>query len=179
MKIGLLRHFKVTLGYPSKLVTSQELLIWQQEYNESRIDEIDIDHRGHTWSNCYSSDLERAKITASKAYNGKIIFMEDLREMSLYPVIHTEMRLPLWLHVTLIRIAWFLGHQSQKESKKEVLTRINRVLDKAIAHGGDILIVGHGGIMMFMRKELIKRGFSGPKFNRPENAKVYIFDNAK
>lgn len=177
MKIGLLRHFKVTLGYPSKLVTSQELLIWQQEYNESRIEEVQIDHRGQKWSKCYSSDLERAKITASKAYEGNIIFLEDLREMSLYPVIHTEMRLPLWLHVTLIRIAWFLGHKSQKESKKEVITRINSVLDKSIAHGEDILIVGHGGIMMFMRKELLKRGFSGPKFNRPENAKVYIFEN--
>ena len=177
MKIGLLRHFKVTLGYPSKLVTSQELLIWQQEYNKSRIEEIEIDHQGHTWSKCYSSDLERAKITASKAFEGQIIFLEDLREMSLYPVIETELRLPLWLHVILIRIAWFLGHKSQKESKKEVITRINRVLDEAIPQGEDILIVGHGGIMMFMRKELLKRGFSGPKFNRPENAKVYIFEN--
>lgn len=176
MKIGLIRHFKVTLGYPSKLVTSKELLTWQQEYNESNIEEVNIDHQGHKWRKCYSSDLERAKITASRAFDGNITFLEDLREMSLYPVIHTEMRLPLWLHVTLIRIAWFLGHKSQKESKKEVLSRINRVLDEALVQGEDILIVGHGGIMMFMRKELLKRGFSGPKFNRPENAKVYIFE---
>ncbi|MBS8264239.1 histidine phosphatase family protein [Mesobacillus boroniphilus] len=176
MKIGLLRHFKVTLGYPSKFVTSKELLIWQQEYNESRIEEVDIHHQGQKWSRCYSSDLERAKITASRAFEGNITFLEDLREMSLYPVFRAEMRLPLWLHVTLIRIAWFLGHKSQKESKKEVMRRINRVLDEAIAEGEDILIVGHGGIMMFMRKELLKRGFSGPKFNRPENAKVYIFE---
>ncbi|ESU33739.1 hypothetical protein G3A_04515 [Bacillus sp. 17376] len=176
MKIGLLRHFKVSLGYPKKLVTSQELLIWQQEYNESRIEEVDIDHQGQKWTKCYSSDLERAKITASRAFEGNIILFEDLREMSLYPVMHTEMRLPLWLHVTLIRLAWFLGHKSQKESKKEVISRINRVLDEALVQGEDILIVGHGGIMMFMRKELLKRGFSGPKFNRPENAKVYIFE---
>ncbi|WP_102262934.1 histidine phosphatase family protein [Mesobacillus jeotgali] len=176
MKIGLVRHFKVTLGYPSKLVTSQELLTWQQEYNESNIEEVNIDHQGQKWSRCYSSDLERAKITAYRAFDGNITFLEDLREMSLYPVIHTEMRLPLWLHVTLIRLAWFLGHKSQKESKKEVLSRINRVLDEALVQGEDILIVGHGGIMMFMRKELLKRGFSGPKFNRPENAKVYIFE---
>lgn len=178
MKIGLLRHFKVALGYPNKLVTSQELLIWQQEYNESRIEEVEINHQGQKWSKCYSSDLERAKITASKAFEGNVIFFQDLREMSLYPVIHAEMRLPLWLHVSLIRIAWFLGHKSQKESKKEVITRINRVLDEAIAQDEDILIVGHGGIMMFMRKELLKRGFSGPRFNRPENAKVYIFKNS-
>ncbi|WLR57025.1 histidine phosphatase family protein [Mesobacillus subterraneus] len=177
MKIGLLRHFKVTLGYPRKLVTSQELLSWQQEYNESKIEEVVIDHQGQKWSKCYSSDLERAKITASRAFKGNIIFLEDLREMSLYPVVKTQMRLPLWLHVTLIRLAWFLGHNSQKESKKEVIRRINKVLDEALVHDEDILIVGHGGIMMFMRKELLKRGFSGSKFNRPENATVYIFDN--
>jgi broad specificity phosphatase PhoE len=176
MKIGLLRHFKVTLGYPSKLVTSRELLIWQQDYNESQIEEVDIDHQGQKWTKCFSSDLERAKITATRAFEGNIIFSEDLREMSLYPVIHTEMRLPLWLHVTLIRLAWLMGHTSQKESKKEVIARINRVLDQALLQGEDILIVGHGGIMMFMRKELLKRGFSGPKFSRPDNAKVYIFE---
>ena len=177
MKIGLLRHFKVTLGYPSKLVTSNELLKWQQEYNQSHVEEMEIDHQMQQWSKCYSSDLERAKITASKAFNGEIVFLEDLREMSLYPVFHSEIRLPLWLHISLIRVAWLFGHKSQKESKKEVLRRINRVLDKAINHGEDVLIVGHGGIMMFMRKELLKRGFSGPKFNRPENAKLYIYEN--
>lgn len=176
MKVGLLRHFKVTLGYPNKLVTSQELLNWQKEYNQSQVEEVEIHHQDEKWVKCYSSDLERAKLTAFKAFEGEIIFLEDLREMTLYPVIHTEFRLPLWLHVTLIRIAWLLGHKSQKESKQEVIKRINRVLDQALAHGEDILIVGHGGIMMFMRKELLKRGFSGPKFNRAENARVYIFN---
>ncbi|CAM4014581.1 histidine phosphatase family protein [Mesobacillus thioparans] len=177
MKIGLLRHFKVTLGYPGKFVTSKELLTWQEEYNQSSIEEADIDHQGQKWSKCYSSDLPRAKTTAYKAFDGDIIFLEELREISLYPVISSGMRLPLWLHVFLIRIAWLFGHNSQKESKNEVLKRINRVLDQAIAHGEDVLIVGHGGIMMFLRKEMLKRGFKGPKFNRPENAIVYIYEN--
>lgn len=118
----------------------------------------------------------RAKITASRAFEGNIIFWEELREVSLYPVISSEVRLPLWLHITFIRLAWYFGHKSQNESKKDVIARINKVLDKAISQGEDILIVGHGGIMMFMRKELLKRGFSGPKFSRPENARVYIFE---
>lgn len=177
MKIGLLRHFKVTLGYPAKFVTSQELLSWQQEYNESSIEEVGIDHQGQKWSKCYSSDLPRAKTTAYKAYDGDIIFLEELREISIYPVIPSDLRLPLWLHVSLIRIAWFFGHKSQRESKQEVIARINKVLDQAMELGEDVLIVGHGGIMMFLRKEMLKRGFKGPKFNKPENALVYIFDN--
>lgn len=176
MKIGLLRHFKVTLGYPKKLVSSKELLSWQREYNESEIEETEIELFGQNWNMCYSSDLDRARRTAEKAFTGEIIYLEELREMAVYPLIRTNIRLPLGLHIFLIRVAWLFGHKSQKEGKMEVVQRINRVLDKAIAQDEDILIVGHGGIMIFMRKELIKRGFSGPKFNRPENAKLYIFE---
>lgn len=176
MKIGLLRHFKVTLGYPKKLVSSKELLSWQREYNESEIEETEIELFGQNWNMCYSSDLDRARRTAEKAFTGEIIYLEELREMAVYPLIRTNIRLPLGLHIFLIRVAWLFGQESQKEGKMEVVQRINRVLDKAIAQDEDILIVGHGGIMIFMRKELIKRGFSGPKFNRPENAKLYIFE---
>lgn len=176
MKVGLLRHYKVTLGYPKKIVSSEELLTWQMEYDASEIEEKEIDLCNVSWKRCYSSDLQRASRTAKRAFNGKIAYLEDLREMSIYPIAGSAIRLPLWLHILLIRAAWLLGHKSQKESKEQVIHRINRVLDQALEHDEDVLIVGHGGIMMFMRKELLKRGFSGPKFNRPENARLYIFE---
>jgi len=31
--------------------------------------------------------------------------------------------------------------------------------------------------MMFMRKELINRGFTGEKFKRPKNGKIYLFES--
>jgi broad specificity phosphatase PhoE len=176
VKIGLLRHFKVKLGYPSKIVSSMELMEWQNNYDASDIEEIEVETLGVDWKRCYSSDLSRARITAEKTFIGEIIFSEDLREMKIYPIAGSKTRLPLWLHIFLIRVAWYFGHNSQKESKKQVLSRINQVLDEAIKHGEDVLIVGHGGIMMFMRKELLKRGFIGPKFNRPDNAKIYLFE---
>lgn len=176
MKIGLLRHFKVTVGYPNRWVTSKELKDWEKEYAASEIEEIPIDLDQSEWNRCYSSDISRAQKTAWRAFDGDIVFMEELREMTLYPVIHSNFRLPLWLHVTLIRLAWFMGHKSQKETKKEVVERINKILDQAIEQGDNVLIVGHGGIMMFMRKELAKRGFIGPKFNRPANARLYVYE---
>jgi hypothetical protein len=30
--------------------------------------------------------------------------------------------------------------------------------------------------MMFMRKEMLKRGFEGPKIKRPEKGKLYLFE---
>lgn len=177
MKVGLLRHFKVTLGYPNKLVTTEELMRWQKDYDTSALEETEIDLCGYEWKRCYSSDLVRASQTAQKAFAGDINILRDLRELTISPLVDSNIKLPLWLHIFLIRVAWILGHKSQIESKKEVIRRINRALDQALQHGEDVLIVGHGGVMMYMRKELLKRGFTGPKINRPDNAKLYVFEN--
>lgn len=178
MKIGLLRHFEVKRGYPSGLVTSEELMKWVKEYDESEVIEKSIDLCNINWVKCYSSDLPRAATTAGKAFDGEIVYLRELRELSLSPMLRANIKLPLTLHLILIRLAWFFNHSSQPVTKKEVIQKINDVLDNVIGDGNkDVLIVGHGGIMMFMRKELIKRGFLGPKFNRPENAKLYVYEN--
>lgn len=176
MKIGLVRHFKVKRGYPNKVVSSDDLMKWLDEYEASEVEECEIDVGGIEWKKCYSSDLTRAKITAEKAFSGNIIYLEELREVPLTPFFKKNVRLPLFLHLIFIRIAWLLNHPTQKESKQNVLKRIHKVLDEVLETGEDVLIVGHGGIMIFMRKELIRRGFKGPKFKRPENAKLYIFE---
>ncbi|PFA68421.1 phosphoglycerate mutase [Bacillus sp. AFS015802] len=176
MKIGLIRHFKVKRGYPASLVTSDELMKWVEEYDASEVEGNEVDLRGIDWKRCYSSDLSRARITAETVYEGEIEFLEELREIRLSPLFRSKRKLPLFLHLTFIRIAWWFNHRSQPESKSEVEERIKGVIDKSIREGTDVLIVGHGGIMMFMRKELLRRGFTGPSFRRPSNGKVYVFE---
>ncbi|WP_269082515.1 hypothetical protein [Aneurinibacillus tyrosinisolvens] len=39
-----------------------------------------------------------------------------------------------------------------------------------------MLIVSHAALMMFMEKELLKRGFTGPKVKTAENGKLYLFE---
>jgi broad specificity phosphatase PhoE len=85
----------------------------------------------------------------------------------------------LFIHLLAIRLAWWFNHPSQSGSKREVLEKIERIVDRVISEDQDVLIVGHGGVMMFMRKELIRRGFSGPAFRRPHNGVVYIFEKEK
>jgi broad specificity phosphatase PhoE len=176
VKVGLIRHFKVTRGYPNKLVAGDELMKWVKEYDGSSVEETDIELHDIEWKRCFSSDLSRAKTTAEKAFHGKIIYTEDLREMAIIPLFRESIRLPLFLHLLMVRVAWLFNHPSQPESKKEVLERINKTLDNILESDEDVLIVGHGGIMIFMRKALRKRGFKGPNFRRPENAKLYIFE---
>jgi len=176
MKIGLIRHFKVKRGYPNKLVTKDELLKWVEEYDASDVLENDIDLCNVDWKRCYSSDLPRAEVTAKKAFEGNVFFLPELREIKLSPFFQRNIKLPLVLHILIIRIAWLFNHKSQQEKKSDVMKRINETLDKILLNEEDVLIVGHGGIMMFMRKELLKRGFTGEKFKRPENGKIYLFE---
>ncbi|MBT2755336.1 histidine phosphatase family protein [Mesobacillus foraminis] len=176
MKIGLIRHFEVTRGYPGKMVSSGELMAWQDEYNQSDVIEKEIDTMNIEWKHCYSSDLKRARTTAQKAFQGNIIFLEELREIPLSPFFKTRRKLPLALHLLFIRMAWFFNHRSQQVTKAEVVRQINKTLDMVIKHDEDLLIVGHGGLMIFMSNELLKRGFSGPKIKKAENAKIYLFE---
>ncbi|WP_409294664.1 histidine phosphatase family protein [Peribacillus sp. SCS-26] len=177
MKVGLLRHFKVIRGYPKRMVSSDELMRWVEEYDASEVEENEIEGCGVEWQKCFSSTLPRAEKTAEKAYAGEIIFLDELREIQLSPLFSSRFRLPLPLHLLFIRIAWLLNHKSQPISRKEVLQSIESVLDRILSEKGDVLIVGHGGVMMFMRKSLIKRGFTGPKFRTPDNGKIYIYEN--
>jgi broad specificity phosphatase PhoE len=176
VKVGLVRHFKVKRGYPNKIVSGEELLQWMMEYDASDVEENEIDLCNVEWKGCYSSTLPRAKVTAKTTFNGDIVYLEELREVGLAPLFNRKIRLPLFVHILIIRIAWIMNHKSQPELKEEVYKRINYCLDKILEKNEDALIIGHGGIMMFMRKELIRRGFIGPKFRRAINGKVYIFE---
>jgi broad specificity phosphatase PhoE len=175
MKVGLIRHFKVARGYPKKMITSKELIKWEKEYNESEVEEKEVDLLNIEWETCFSSDLARARVTAEKCFNGTIIYMEELREVALSPFFRMNIRLPLFIHILFIRFAWFFNHKSQLEKKGDVLNRINRALDSALDSGENILIVSHGGIMMYMRKELKRRGFKGPTFRRVDNGVIYTY----
>ncbi|KHF40168.1 histidine phosphatase family protein [Halalkalibacter okhensis] len=177
MKVGLIRHFKVERGYPNKWVTSKDLINWIREYDQSEVVENEIHLGDVKWQRCYSSDLSRAVKTAQKAYKDDIIYLEELREVQLNPVIRGNVRLPLFVHLLFIRGAWLLEHKSQIDPKKDVIKRINKTLDEILRSNEEVLIVGHGGIMMFMSRELKRRGFKGPTLRRPANGKLYIYDN--
>ncbi len=176
MKIGLVRHFKVKRGYPDRFVTSDELLKWVLEYDASDVEENEVNLCGVDWKKCYSSDLSRAKVTAQKAFKGPLVYLNELREIKLSPLFPSAIRLPLFFHLLFIRLAWWMNHKSQPESKQEIKARIRIFVERMITEEEDVLVVGHGGIMIYMRKELIRRGFKGPKFRRPLNGKTYIYE---
>ncbi len=176
LKVGLIRHFKVERGYPNKWVTSKDLIKWISEYDQSEVIENEIDLGDVKWQRCYCSDLSRAVKTAKKVYKDDIVYLKELREVKLSPVIRWNVRLPLLVHLIFIRGAWLLEHKSQIDRKRDVIKRINVILDKILQTEENVLIVGHGGIMLFMSRELKKREFKGPTLKRPANGKLYIYE---
>lgn len=179
MKIGLVRHFKVKRGFPDKrFITGEEYLQWLKEYDASDIEIGEYNLQGIKWEKCLSSNLHRAFKTAEHIYGGQVIITDQLREIRVYPIFKRKIRLPFMAWMLLVRAAWFFNHKSQLESKKDVDQRINQLLDEILSQDQeDILLVSHGGLMFFLRKELIRRGFAGPKLGgTPVNGKLYVFE---
>lgn len=178
MKIGLIRHFKVKKELPKKLFISQnELLKWFEEYDYCDVEYGSVELGKTHWTSCFSSDLSRAVRTAETIYTEDIVKMKELRELKAYPVFKRNVSLPMFVWGFLIRIVWLLNHKSQLESVRDIRRRAGTVLDEILSRGqGDTLIVAHGALMLFMRKELVKRGFRGPRLRTPKNGKLYLYE---
>jgi broad specificity phosphatase PhoE len=178
MKIGLVRHFKVKRGYPTqKWITPGEFTQWMEEYEASEVEDAEVDLGGVSWQKCYVSTIRRAEYTAETIYDGELIKTDALREVPIYPLFKRNIKLPMILYPILIRIAWYFNHKSQLEPRTDVEKRIAKIVDRILDESEDnALVVSHGGVMMFMRKELLRRGFKGPKLGKLENGKLFVFE---
>lgn len=178
MKIGLVRHFKVKNSVPEKTwVNPAELSKWFEDYDLSDIEIGETDLQSIEWEKCYTSDMSRAEKTAYAIYQGNIIISDKLREVKAYPITAGKIKLPYQLWAVLVRLAWLFNHPSQKDSLKLVKGRINTFLDEVFSKESEnVLIVSHGALMIYIRKELLKRGFKGPAMRHPQNGKLYIYE---
>ncbi|MGE7604343.1 histidine phosphatase family protein [Peribacillus sp. NPDC097675] len=178
MKIGLVRHFKVAHDFPSgKYVTADFMEQWFKDYDEADILYGETQLSDVDWKACYSSDMSRAVKTAEDVYVGEVIQMKELREIPS-PPLKGKVKLPFIFWAIWIRCSSFMNKQTRAEIRK-AKKRINQALDEILAKGEeDTLIVSHAALMVYMRKELIRRGFAGPKFRIASNGKLYVFEKS-
>lgn len=174
MKVGLVRHFKVKKQLPKNIfVTSTDLKQWFDEYDIAEIEESEVNLNEVMWKRCFASDLPRAIKTAEKIYSGNIITMKELRELQLKLPLEKELKLPFLFWAILIKLGFLTPREYIKNVKKQIGTFLD---EKLLTYNEDILIVSHGGLMIYLREGLMKRGFRGPKFKIPENGQLYIFE---
>ncbi|WP_057914904.1 histidine phosphatase family protein [Peribacillus muralis] len=179
MKIGLVRHFKVAQEFPTgKSVTADDMSQWFLDYDAADIILGTTLIGKEEWQACYCSDMSRAVKTAEHIYPGTVQLMEELREIPS-PPLQGRLKLPFILWAIWIRCCSVMNKQTRAEIK-HAKRRINKVLDEILAKGErDVLIVSHAALMVYMRKELMRRGFGGPRFKIASNGRLYVFESFK
>ncbi|WP_433750229.1 histidine phosphatase family protein [Falsibacillus pallidus] len=178
MKVGLVRHFKVLKEFPKERMISQEnVMKWFDEYDYADVEPAEVDLGGIHWHTCYTSDLPRAVTTSERIFKGEVIQLSELREIKMYPIFKPSRKLPFLAWAAIIRLAWAANHKSQLEKKEDIIERINNVLDRLLNNSEEnVLIVGHGALMIYMHQEILKRGFKGPKIRHPRNGELYLYE---
>jgi broad specificity phosphatase PhoE len=174
MKIGLIRHFRVDLKR-RRMMTSVEYNehVYNYDFADVIPNEIVIDEE---WDKCYCSTLPRAVATAKTVYHGKIIFTDKLIEIPSAARFNFSLRLPYNLWAIIGRFAWIRNHISQPEGRKKTIERITDILDTILEEKDqNILIVSHAGTLYEIQKLLKRKGFTGDKFFKARNGKLYIY----
>lgn len=177
VRIGLMRHFEVRKPMPDKWLTSSELMTWLDGYNQAEVIARPLDLGGIAWQKCYSSNLSRAFVTAQAAFSGEIEQRAELREAEVHPFGTGGLRLPILAWQWVLRLAWYSSHASQRQAKATFMARVSHVSTEILDRAeGDILIVSHAGMMSYLRKELMAKGFKGPKYSIAQNGQFYVFE---
>ncbi len=175
MKIGLVRHFKVNHPLPEKkLLSKQQVIDWFAGYDRTEdLGYKAVDLGDHQWKRCYSSTMTRAIHTAGHIYQGKITQIPELCELDILHRLSGRFRLPLLVWAVIVRIKSF----SKNSDTDSFNAGITKFLDGLVTSGQtDTLIVSHWFVMRVLRKELLRRGFSGKRFKSGEYGTLYVFE---
>jgi broad specificity phosphatase PhoE len=149
---------------------------WRQRYDSSEVTPGTIHTGAINWQKCFCSDLKRAYTTAQAAYTGEITQTPLLREIEVQPFRTGQLSLPIWVWRWMVRMAWLASHESQRTARDDFRQRVQAIANMLDAEPGDTLVVSHAGMMMYLRKELMRRGFRGPKFGVAEHARLYVYE---
>ena len=177
MRIGLMRHYKVSINNNKIWMDSVDFSNWVKQYDQSNIYINSSFDTKFSWDVCYSSDMIRAIKTAEAIYKGRIIKTKQLREIEINPLFDSRMRFHLNVWLILGRFGWLLNHPSQ-ENKNSTLLRARAFLDDVEENNQEhhnVLIVSHGAFMTVLKQELNRRGYRGDKFAKPQNGRIYTY----
>lgn len=175
-RVGLLRHFPVREGYPRGWCTAVELAAWRDRYDGSPVVPGAFDLGGVDWVRCVCSPLPRARDTAARVFSGPVEVLEDLKEAEFGPLGTGWLRLPALGWRLWMQVAWRVGHASQREFRDAFRQRVHRAADRLERGGDPTLVVSHAGMMLYLGRELARRGFRGPRLGVAEHARAYVFE---
>ena len=107
--------------------------------------------------------LESAKLLASEA----VRIDPDLREAALPSSMGVSFRLPAGVWVVVARVAWWLNCCRSAEPIAVARARARRATDRLCtlaSRHGTVAVIGHGVFNRFIARQLLRRGWQGPRF---------------
>ena len=164
---------------PSGWLSAADIQAWQTEYDTSAVIQRPVLLDPAKWERWVSSDVKRARETARAIAAGPWEELQELREPNVSVLRPGTLRLPFAAWRWIFRWMWMTSHRSQQAIKAELLRNVAYVAKEVLAPDHrNTLIVSHAGVMMFLRRELLKLGFVGPRFKLAEHGRLYLFERA-
>lgn len=160
-------------------MTAGQLFTWRQTYDTAPIIPRALDAHPVEWRRCFTSDLPRAFQTATAFHAGALTATPLLREPEFAAFRTGNLTLPFWIWRWVLRLSWMTGHSSQRANRDAFKLRVQAFLRELLEGNDshlDTLVVSHAGIMAYLRRELLRRGFEGPVFKLAEHARLYVFE---
>ncbi len=171
MEIVLLRHGKPDIDTSGK-VSASDFGKWVMEYDQAGIDKIftptkEAYERAELCSFTVCSTLPRS-IKSAEALN------IDVLDMVSHLFRECEMPYANWKFPKLSKMSWSIlfrilqlaGYSSNAESYKAIKNRAEMCasqLAELSKENESILFIGHGTIIWFIHKQLLRMGWSGPQ----------------
>ena len=175
--VGLIRHFEVVRGMPAGWLCAADIAAWQTEYDTAAVIQKPVSLGETAWERWVSSDVKRARETARAIATGPWEDLPELREPQVSVLRTGTLRLPFTVWRWIFRWMWMTSHRSQQEIKGKLLRNVSYVAREVLAPDHrNTLIVSHAGVMMFLRRELLKMGYVGPRFKLAEHGRLYLFE---
>jgi len=171
MEIVLLRHGKPAMAEGGKLSSSQ-FGAWVAEYNQAGIDLALPPTKQvlETAAECdfvICSHLPRS-IESARALDVDCVDINDslFREFEMPYANLTTPRFSATTWSAIYRVMWLAGFcanaESYRQAKQRGLACVEQLLEYANRYRR-VLFVGHGALLWFICKQLLLRGWLGPK----------------
>ena len=171
MEIILFRHGKVDHP-PLKTLSAQAFSRWVDAYNQNGLDADSMpsphakqlaDNSNAIVCSALPRSIESAKRLSSRAVTLQHpVFNEAGLPIATWKKI--RLSVPIW--AVLFRIMWLFGYSHNSESLKDAKARSRQASDMLIElaqQHQSVVFVGHGVINRIIARELLNRGWSGPK----------------
>jgi broad specificity phosphatase PhoE len=170
MEIVLVRH-----GRPAALagtsVSGRDLGTWLARFNQAGLAEavappLKVQALVKSAGCVLASDVARSIESAKLLASGSVRIDSDLREAALPSSMGVAIRLPAAAWVVIARMAWWLNWCRSEEPIAAARARARRAADRLCAlasQHGTVAVIGHGVFNRFIARQLLTRGWRGPR----------------